>query len=202
MSTPYLKKYYEEQIVPELRKSRGYKNIHEVPRVTKVVLNSGFSATLDKKQIEEIVKDLSSIAGQRAVSTKAKKSVSNFKLREGVPIGVKVTLRGARMYEFLIRLIAVALPGIRDFRGVPDKFDGKGNYTLGISDHTIFPETHGDGTRHAVGLDVVIVTSAETDDEGRELLRLMGMPFRKRVVRAEAAKEAAPAEAEAETANA
>ncbi len=180
MPTPYLKSYYQEQVVAQLTKSGGYGNVHQVPRVSKVVLNTGFASTLEKKEIEDVAKQLSTIAGQKAVITKAKKSVSNFKLREGMPIGAKVTLRGAGMYEFLYRLIGVALPGIRDFRGVSDRFDGKGNYTVGITDHTIFPETHGDGSKSGFGLDVTIVTSAETDDEGRELLRLLGMPFRKR----------------------
>ncbi len=180
MSIPYLKTYYQEHVVPELRKSRGYKNVHQIPGIKKVVINSGFSATLEKKEIEEIVRQLGAIAGQRPVLTKAKVSVSNFKLREGVPIGAKVTLRGSSMFEFLYRLIGVALPGIRDFRGLNDKLDGNGNYTIGITDHTIFPETHGDGTKTGFGMDITIVTSAVSDDEGRELLKLFGMPFRQR----------------------
>jgi large subunit ribosomal protein L5 len=180
MSQAHLQQFYREQVVPELKKSRTYRNIHEVPRVEKIVVNSGFDAGADKNQIEEITKELSIVTGQKAIVTKARMSVSNFKLRAGMPIGVKVTLRGRSMYEFLYRLLAVALPGIRDFRGVPDKLDGQGNYTLGINDHTIFPEAHHDTGKHQIGMDICIVTSAKTDDEGRELLRLLGMPFRKR----------------------
>jgi len=180
MSTPALKTHYLEKIIPEIRKSRGYANIHEVPRIVKVVLNSGFNATLDKKQIAETQKDISLIAGQHAVLTTARLSISNFKLREGMPVGTSSTLRGSAMYEFLYRLIGVALPGIRDFRGVSDRLDGNGNYSLGISDHTIFPEISSDGSKRTIGLDVCIVTSAKTDEEGRELLTLFGMPFRKR----------------------
>jgi len=180
MQKPYFSQYYREQIVPALMKSRGYKNIHEVPQIQKVVLNTGFSAVIDKGGIDEIQKDLSKIAGQKAVITKARRSVSNFKLREGMPIGAMVTLRGYRMYDFLYRMISVALPGIRDFRGVNDRMDGNGNYTLGISDHTIFPETHSDGNKRVIGMDICIVTTAMTDDEGRELLAAFGMPFRKK----------------------
>lgn len=180
MSEPFLKTHYLKTVVPELMKTRNYGNVHEVPRIEKIVLNTGFSATLDKKQIDEFTKELSTVAGQKAVITHARKSISNFKLREGMPIGAKVTLRGHAMYEFLYRMLSVALPGIRDFRGVNDKLDGNGNYTLGIADHTIFPETHSDGSKQVMGLDVCIVTSAKTDDEGRELVRMMGMPFRKK----------------------
>lgn len=177
---PFLKTHYFEQVLPELMKKRGYGNKHEVPRITKVVLNSGFDAQFDKSEIEALTKDMTSIAGQKAVVTRARRSISNFKVREGMPVGVKVTLRGIRMYEFLLRLIAVALPGIRDFRGVPTKLDGNGNYSLGITDHTIFPEITVETNRKAIGLDITICTSAATDDEGRELLTLMGMPFRKK----------------------
>lgn len=180
MEKAQLQQHYINQVVPELMKLRGYKNIHEVPRVQKVVINSGFSANTEKGQIEDIVRDISNIVGQKAVVTKARKSVSNFKLREGMPVGVMVTLRGRQMYEFLYRLIAVALPGIRDFRGVRDKLDGSGNYTLGITDHSIFPEVHGDAAKTTIGMDICITTSADTDDEGRELLALLGVPFRKR----------------------
>ncbi len=177
---PFLKKHYAEVVVPELKKTRGYANAHQLPKITKVVINSGFNATKDKNWAAEVQKEISSIAGQHAVLTKASKSVSNFKLREGMPIGAKVTLRGARMYDFLFRLLAVALPNIRDFRGVSRKLDGQGNYTLGITDSTIFPEIPADtGGREAIGMDITIVTTAESDDEGRELLQLMGMPFRK-----------------------
>ncbi|HSH08999.1 MAG TPA: 50S ribosomal protein L5 [Oceanipulchritudo sp.] len=180
MEKAYLHQYYLDTVVPELKKARGYKNIHQVPRIEKIVLNTGFDATTEKGQIEEILREISSVAGQKGVITKARKSISNFKLREGMPVGVTVTLRGRQMYEFLYRLIAVALPGIRDFRGVKDRLDGNGNYSLGISDHTIFPETHGDSGKHSIGMDVCISTTALTDDEGRELLTLLGMPFRKR----------------------
>ena len=177
---PFLKEQYEQIVVTELKKKFGYTNVHEVPRIAKVVINHGFNASVDKAQIEDAVKEISNIACQKAVIRLSKKSISNFKLRENQPIGIKVTLRGASMYEFLARLIAIALPGIRDFRGVSAKLDGHGNYTIGITDHTIFPESHGDHTKKAIGMDITIVTTAATDDEGRELLSLMGMPFRKR----------------------
>ncbi len=187
MQKTYLQKYYQEEVVPALRKSRGYKNIHEVPAIEKIVLNTGFSAATEKGQIEDIVKEISRIAGQRPVVTKARKSVSNFKLREGMPIGAKVTLRGATMYEFLYRLIAVALPGIRDFRGVRDRLDGNGNYTLGIEDISIFPEARADSGKGSIGMDICISTTATSDDEGRELFQLLGIPFRKRSASAAAA---------------
>lgn len=180
MKKAFLQEYYLKEVVPALKKSRGYKNVHEVPRLEKIVINTGFNASTEKGQIADIQKDLSAIAGQQAVITKARKSVSNFKLREGMPIGVMVTLRGRQMYEFLYRLIAIALPGIRDFRGVKNKLDGHGNYTLGISDHSIFPEAHNDSGKLSFGMDICISTSAETDAEGLELLTLLGMPFRKR----------------------
>jgi large subunit ribosomal protein L5 len=186
MEKAYLHQYYLDTVVPELKKTRGYKNIHQVPRIEKVVINSGFNSATEKGQIDEIVREISNIAGQKAVVTKARKSVSNFKLREGMPVGVTVTLRGRQMYEFLYRLVAVALPGIRDFRGVKDRLDGNGNYSLGIADHTIFPETHGDSGKHALGMDICISTTAATDDEGRELLTLLGVPFRKRTQAANA----------------
>lgn len=179
MEQPYLQKYYRETIVPALMKSRGYGNVHQVPHVEKVVLNTGFKAGTEKGAIEDITKEIGRIAGQRPVVTKARKSVSNFKLREGMPIGVKVTLRGATMYDFLYRMIAVALPGIRDFRGVRDRFDGNGNYTLGISDHSIFPEAAETG-KLTIGMDICVSTTAASDDEGRELLQQLGVPFRKR----------------------
>jgi len=180
MKKPFLKSQYEEIAVPELEKKFGYKNRHEVPRITKIVINHGFNASVEKAQIDEAVKEISNIACQKAVIRLSKKSISNFKLRENQPIGIKVTLRGNAMYEFLIRMIAIALPGIRDFRGVSAKFDGHGNYTLGLTDHTIFPESHGDHSKKAIGMDITIVTTAATDDEGRELLSPLGMPFRKR----------------------
>ena len=177
---PALKQHYEQTVVPELMKKFGYKNVHQVPRVEKIVVNHGFDAQVDKSGIEEAQKEIGQIAGQKPILTIARASISNFKLRENVPIGVKVTLRGANMYDFLFRLLAVALPGIRDFRGVNSKLDGKGNYTIGITDHTIFPESHGDHSRRTIGMDICIVTSANNDEEGRELLRLLGMPFRRR----------------------
>lgn len=180
MEAPYLKKHYQDTVVKQLREKRGYKNLHEVPKIVKVVLNSGVKATVEKKWIDEVRNDISAIAGQRALVTRARKSVSNFKLREGMPVGVAVTLRGARMYDFLLRFLAVALPNIRDFRGVHKKLDGRGNYSIGIADHTIFPEIPSDtGGKATIGLDVTIVTSATTDAEAYDLLDLMGMPFRK-----------------------
>ena len=185
---PFLKQTFNEKIVPELKRSLGYKNVHQVPVVQKIVINSGFNPTLrDKKWIEELRKDITSIAGQKALVTKAKKSVSNFKLREGMPNGVKVTLRGNRMYDFLYRFIAISLPTIRDFRGVSKRLDGHGNYNIGITDHSIFPEISADtGTRGALGMDITIVTTASSDDEGVALLSQLGMPFRKQTGEEEA----------------
>lgn len=180
MEKAYLQQYYIETVVPELKKKLGYTNIHEVPVIEKIVINTGFGANVEKGQIQEITKEISNIAGQKAVVTKARKSISNFKLREGMPIGVMVTLRGRQMWEFLYRMISVALPGIRDFRGVKDRLDGNGNYTLGISDHSIFPEAHGDHGKYSLGMDICISTTAKTDEEGLELLRQLGIPFRKR----------------------
>lgn len=177
--TPVLKKLYNEQVIAELIKSRGYKNKHQVPKVTKVTLNTGIDAEADKNQIADIVRDLGSIAGQKPVTSKSKKAISNFKLRQGQVVGAHVTLRGAAMWEFLYRLLAVALPTIRDFRGVSAKLDGQGNYNLGISDFTIFPEITVENVKKTMGLDITIVTTAATDDEGRELLKLLGMPFRR-----------------------
>ena len=179
MHQPPLKTIYREQIVPELRKTRGYSNIHQVPALDKVVINSGVSANLDKAALEETQKEITRIAGQQAVMTRARVSISNFKLRKGMPIGVKVTLRGNAMYDFVYRLLNIALPNIRDFRGVPVRLDGQGNYTLGIADSTIFPEVNVDGGRRTLGMDITFVTTATSDDEGRELLKLLGMPFRK-----------------------
>ena len=180
MSRNELRKQYHETIVPELMKSRGYQNRHQVPAIQKVVINSGFDANVDKNGIEDRVKEITRLAGQKPVITRARMSVSNFKLREGMPIGIKVTLRGAAMYDFLVRLINIALPGMRDFRGIHHKLDGNGNYTLGISDHTIFPEASHESVKANLGMDITIVTTARTDDEGRELLTQFGMPFRKR----------------------
>lgn len=177
--TPTLKKLYTEQVAPALVQTRGYKNAHQVPKITKVTLNTGIDAEADKNQIADIARDLGAIAGQKPVLSKSKKAISNFKLRQGQVVGAHVTLRGDAMWEFLYRLIAVALPTIRDFRGVPAKLDGQGNYNLGIADFTIFPEITVESVKKSMGLDVTIVTTANTDDEARELLRLLGMPFRR-----------------------
>jgi large subunit ribosomal protein L5 len=179
MKVPELKRIYTEEALPALMKSQEYANVHQAPKIEKVVLNSSFGVELDKNGIEELRKDITALAGQAPVVVKAKVSVSNFKLREGMPVGIKVTLRGNKMWEFLLRLIAMSLPNIRDFRGVPSKLDGHGNYTLGITDHGIFPEIKVERQRVNTGLDISIVTSAGTDAEGAELLKLLGMPFRK-----------------------
>jgi large subunit ribosomal protein L5 len=191
MRIPELKKIYTEEAIPALMKSQGYGNVHQVPKIEKVVLNSSFGIELDKNGIVELRKDIASLAGQAPVVVKAKVSVSNFKLREGMPVGIKVTLRGNEMWEFLLRLIAIALPNIRDFRGVPSKLDGRGNYTLGITDHSIFPEINVERQRVNTGLDISIVTSAQTDEEGVALLKLLGMPFRKHSSETETVQEAA-----------
>lgn len=188
-----LQKHYTETVVPELMKQFGYGNPHRVPAIEKVVLNSGFAATSDRAHISYVSDELAKITGQRPVTTRAKLSISNFKLRQGQPIGCKVTLRGAVMFDFLTRLIHVALPRIRDFRGVPTKLDGRGNYMLGIADHSIFPEVSVEGSSATIGMDVCFTTTATTDEEGRELLRLLGMPFRKSSADAAAARETAAA---------
>lgn len=174
-----LKKVYLENVVPSLMKKMGYKNIHEVPKIEKIVINSSFGAEMDKNGIADLRNDIASLSGQAPVIVKAKVSVSNFKLRQGMPVGVKVTLRGRQMWEFLYRLIAISLPNIRDFRGVRAKLDGRGNYSLGVTDHSIFPEINVERQRVNVGLDICITTSATNDEEGKELLQLLGMPFRK-----------------------
>ena len=179
METPILKKQYTELVIPELKKKFNFKNIHTVPFIKKVVINSGYSASVDKNHIAYVSDEIAKIAGQHPVTAKAKLSISNFKLREGQSIGCKVTLRGNAMYDFLARLIHIALPCIRDFRGVPAKLDGQGNYTLGIADHSIFPEVSAEGNTATIGMDISINTSAETDEVGKELLSLMGIPFRK-----------------------
>ena len=191
MNIPELKKIYAEEAVPALMKSQGYGNVHQVPKIEKVVLNSSFGVELDKNGIEELRKDMASLSGQAPVVIKARVSVSNFKLREGMPVGIKVTLRGTQMWEFLLRLIAIALPNIRDFRGVPSKLDGRGNYTLGITDHSIFPEINVERQRVNTGLDISIVTSAQTDEESYEMLKLLGMPFRKHSSDTASSQEAA-----------
>jgi len=177
--TPVLKALYAEQVAPQLAKSRSYRNSHEVPKIAKIVLNTGIDAEADKNQIADIQRDLGLIAGQKPVLAKSRKAISNFKLRAGQVVGCYVTLRGNAMWEFLYRLLAVALPTIRDFRGVSPKFDGQGNYNLGIVDFAIFPEITVENIKKTMGLDVTIVTTADSDEEGRELLRLLGMPFRR-----------------------
>jgi len=180
MSTvPTLKKLYSEQIAPELVKSRGYKNKHQVPKLVKISLNTGIDADADKNQIADVARDLGAIAGQKPILNRSRKAIANFKLKPNQIVGCSVTLRGNAMWEFLYRLLAVALPTIRDFRGVPTKLDGQGNYNLGVTDFTIFPEITVENVKKTMGLDVTIVTTAQTDDEARELLRLLGMPFRR-----------------------
>ena len=178
-NVPSLKKLYVEQVVPELVKNRGYKNRHQVPKLVKITINTGIDAEADKNQIADTQRDVAAIAGQKPVLAKSRKAIANFKLKQGQVVGCHVTLRGNSMWEFLYRLIAVALPTIRDFRGVPSKLDGQGNYNLGVTDHSIFPEISLENVKKHIGLDITIVTSAESDEEGRELLRLLGMPFRR-----------------------
>jgi large subunit ribosomal protein L5 len=176
-----LKSRYDSQIVPALTEQFGYKNRMEVPKLVKVVLSQGVGeATADKKLVEQAVDQLGVIAGQKAVVTRSKKDISNFKLRKGMPIGAKVTLRGQRMYEFLERLIWASLPRIRDFNGIKKTgFDGRGNYTLGVTEHIIFPEINIDKVSRITGMDISIVTSAETDKEAKALLEKFGLPFKK-----------------------
>ncbi len=175
-----LKQYYKEKVVPALKEKMGYKNIMEVPRLEKITINMGVGeATQNPKALDGAVADLAAISGQKPVITKAKKSIAAFKLREGMPIGCMVTLRGDRMYEFFDRLVNATLPRVRDFRGVsPKAFDGRGNYTLGLKEQIIFPEIDYDKVDAVRGMNIVFVTSAKTDEEARELLKLMGMPYR------------------------
>ena len=172
---------YANEIAPAMQKKFGYKNVMEIPKLAKIVINMGVGeAKENAKVLETAIKDLETITGQKAVVTKAKKSVANFKIREGMPIGCKVTLRGERMYEFADRLINLALPRVRDFRGVnPNAFDGRGNYALGIKEQLIFPEIDYDKIDKLRGMDIIFVTTANTDEEARELLSLMGAPFYK-----------------------
>src|SRR4051794_39281165 len=176
---PRLKADYDERIVPAMIERFGYKNKLEVPRLEKIVINMGVGeATQDKKRVETAAAEMQAIAGQRPVITKAKKSIAQFKLREGMPIGCKVTLRRDRMYEFLDRLVTVALPRVRDFRGLnPRSFDGRGNYALGLKEQIIFPEINYDQIDKVRGMDVIVTTTAKTDEEARELLRLFNFPF-------------------------
>lgn len=173
-----LKEHYQKSIVDELMKSGRYTNRMQVPRVEKVVLNMGVNSNHEKDVIQEAQQELATITGQKPVVTKAKKSISNFKVRKDMPVGCKVTLRGNRMYEFLERFCNAALPRIRDFRGAnPRGFDGRGSYTMGVRDQTIFPEVELDKIKHNLGMDVTIVTTANTNAEAKELLKLLGMPF-------------------------
>ena len=180
-NTPNLKKLYQDEVAPALMQKFGYKSTMQIPRLEKIVVNVGCSeARENAKVLDAVVNDLTTITGQKAVITKAKKSVANFKLREEMPIGAKVTLRGDRMWEFLDRLFNVALPRVRDFRGInPNSFDGRGNYALGIKEQLIFPEIEYDKIDKVRGMDVIFVTTAKTDEEARELLTLFNMPFAK-----------------------
>ena len=178
---PRLRQFYKDSVVPALMQRFGYKNRLQAPRLEKIVVNMGIGeAIANSKLLDAAVEDLRHITGQQPVVTKAKKSIANFKLREGMSVGCRVTLRGARMYEFFDRLVNVALPRIRDFRGVPTKsFDGRGNYTLGLKEQINFPEIDYDKIMQLMGMDITVVTSAKTDEECRELLALMNMPFRR-----------------------
>jgi len=169
---------YVKEVVPALKERRKYTNLHQVPRMQKIVVNMGISAALEKSAVDDAAKDLALITGRKAAISKSRHSIANFKLREGQPIGCHVTLRRDAMYEFFDRLVATALPRIRDFRGLsPRSFDGRGNYSLGVGDQTIFPEIDLDKIKRQQGMDITIVTSARTNDEALEFLKLMGMPF-------------------------
>ena len=179
MTTDSLKQDYLERIVPALTKEFGYKSVMEVPRLEKIVLNQGLGiAVADKKIIDTAIVEMTTITGQKAVPTISKKDIANFKLRKKMPIGVMVTLRRERMYEFLEKLVRVALPRIRDFKGIESKFDGKGNYTLGIQEQIIFPEINIDSITRILGMNITFVTSAQTDEEGYALLKEFGLPFK------------------------
>jgi len=181
MSNPRIKEKYLKEVVPAMMEKFRYKSIMQVPKIAKVAINKGIgAATADKKLVDVGVDELTLISGQKAVPTIAKRSVSNFKLREGMPIGARVTLRGDKMYEFIDRLISVALPRVRDFRGTNEKgFDGRGNYTLGVKEQIIFPEISLDKISRISGLDITFVTTANTDEESYELLKALGLPFRR-----------------------
>jgi large subunit ribosomal protein L5 len=186
--TPRLKTRYREEIVPALVKQFGYDNVMQVPRLVKITVNKGVGeASANKKVLDDAVEEVRKITGQQPAVRKARKSISNFKIRDGMPVGVAVTLRGDRMWEFLDRLVTLALPRVRDFRGVPDRsFDGRGNYTLGVKEQIIFPEIDIDKIDRVSGLDVTIVTTAPTDEEAYALLKELGMPFVRREQEAEA----------------
>ena len=180
MNTLSLKKDYQERIIPALTKEFGYTTIMQVPRLEKIVLNQGLGiAVADKKIIDTAINEMTAITGQKAVQTLSKKDISNFKLRKKMPVGVRVTLRDKKMYEFLERLVKVALPRIRDFKGIEGKLDGRGNYTLGITEQIIFPEINIDSISKILGMNITFVTSARTDEEGYALLRDFGLPFKK-----------------------
>ena len=179
MSTTTLKKDYQERIVPALEKQFNYSTVMQVPKLKKIVINQGLGqATQDKKLIETAINELTAITGQKAVATLSKKDISNFKLRKKMPVGVMVTLRREKMYEFLERLVRVALPRIRDFKGIESKLDGRGNYTLGITEQIIFPEINIDNIQKLLGMNITFVTSANTDEEGYALLKEFGLPFK------------------------
>jgi large subunit ribosomal protein L5 len=180
MSTPILQTKYKEQVVPALKQKLGYTNPHQVPRLEKIVVTSCMGKSQDRKvAVDDAVAEISKITGQKPSITFAKKAVANFKLREGEPLGARVTLRGARMWEFLFRFINITAPNIRDFRGIsPKNFDGRGNYAVGFADQSIFPEIELDQIKRQIGFDIIFVTSAQTDNEGRELLIELGLPFR------------------------
>jgi len=180
--TPRLQEKYKAEIIPALTDKFGYKSVMQVPKLTKIVLSQGLGeAVADKKIVDSAVEDLSRIAGQRAIATISKKDVSNFKLRKGMPIGTKVTLRGDKMYDFLDRLLSVALPRTRDFRGVnPKGFDGRGNFNMGVKEHIIFPEIDIDKVNRILGMDITFVTTADSDEEGKALLDAFGFPFVKK----------------------
>lgn len=173
-----LKDKYLQEVIPALKKQRGYLNPMQVPRLVKIVVNMGINSAVEKEVLKSLLADLAKITGQAPVVRKARKSIANFKLRAGMPVGLMVTLRGERMYEFFDRLVNTVLPRLRDFRGVPlHAFDGRGNYSLGLSEQTIFPEIGVDEVKKVQGMDITIVTTALTDDEARDVLRLLGMPF-------------------------
>ena len=180
MNTNPLYKKYQDEVIPALKSNRGYSNPMEIPKLVKVVLNSGVSPEKDRETLNEVVDTLSRITGQKAVITKTTKNISQFKLRAGMNVGASVTLRREKMYNFLYRLVNIVLPRVRDFRGISAKsFDGAGNYTFGLTDQSVFTEIDMDKAKHTVGMNITIVTTAKTDDEARELLQLLGMPFAK-----------------------
>lgn len=178
--TPRLASRYKAEVIPALQKKFNYKSVMQVPRLTKICINRGVNgAVADKKLVDVAVEELTTISGQKAVATTSKKDISNFKLRRNMPIGAKVTLRGAKMYEFLDRLISISLPRVRDFKGINDKsFDGRGNYTMGVTEQIIFPEIDIDKVNKITGMDITFVTTAQTNEEAYELLKSLGLPFR------------------------